>query len=159
MSGRIFISFVSVTRHPAVPWPTGCVWLAAKGVSQRDSSSFKNGCGCLHYGCHSSSGPFQHADSFGFLSCRCGFRSEPVCQMQVSGCCQWRELNSTQDRVLIKSLTCPINMRPTVYILVCSDLICWAFFDHFRFFSFCVGIVGHRRFRGKSRQNASKPEH
>lgn len=101
--------------------------LCLAGSQRRQSERLEfiqNGCGCLHYGCHSSSGPFQHADSFGLLSCRCGFRSEPVCQMQVSGCCQWRELNSTQDRVLIKSLTCPTNMRPTVYILECSELIC-----------------------------------
>lgn len=76
-SGRIFISFVSFT-----PQPCGALThrLCLAGCQRRQSErlEFKlNGCGCLYYGCHSSSGPFQHTDIPGFPRSRCGFGSGP----------------------------------------------------------------------------------
>lgn len=69
MSGRTFISslhFTSLDTLQCLDPQALAGWLPKASVRER-LEFFQNGCGCLHYGCHSSSGPFQHTGIFGSL--------------------------------------------------------------------------------------------
>lgn len=66
VSGRIFLSFVFFTQHCcSAQTHRLCLATCQRCQSQR-LKFIQNGCGCLHYGCHSSSGTFHNTDIFVF---------------------------------------------------------------------------------------------
>lgn len=64
----------------AVPTPTGSVWLAARGVSHRDSSSSRTDVDVFITAVTAAQGPFS-TQTF-LSSCRCDFHSGAVCQIR-----------------------------------------------------------------------------